>query len=528
MNKYITILFLFLFPLLVFGQDCANQVSAGGESSFIIKTDGTLWAWGGNSGFQIGDSTNFESKAMKQIGLDNDWEQIVSAYFSNFAIKKDGSLWAWGYNRIYGLGNGTDAVYSYPTRIGNDNDWKLVSAHGGFEDFTEVILIKNDGSLWGWGFHNNKKVPTRIGNDNNWKQVAVGRDHVLAVKTDGSLWSWGINAFWQLGNGTINDETMPKRVGTENNWKEVAAGVFHSLGLKNNGTIWGWGENLKYSLGVVLPGGQWKSPTPYQIGSANDWKNLVQGMGHHSMAIKTDGSLWSWGNNEYGETGHSAQNILIQSPTKVGDNWISVYRGYSHCIGKKTDGSVYTWGRNHKSQLGSASTGGANSIPSAIKCPGVFNINVIIEPINTGEVNHKINYSKDELCKLKAIPNSGYEFISWKEDGNIVSTNSELNFKVTNDRVLTATFKAKSSIYHHKFSEINISPNPIKSELFIEGIDISPLTLKLFNSEGRLLLNMPLNKRISIIDLTYFHSGNYYYKLLCGLEVIKEGKLVKE
>lgn len=220
------------------------------------------------------------------------------------------------------------------------------------------VAVKSDGTLWAWGFNGNgqlgdgttdeKSTPTQIGTATDWKMVSAGGNHVLAIKTDGTLWAWGENFWGQCGNGTFgNDITTPVRIGTATNWKYVSAGRTFSFAIKTDGTLWSWGDNYDGQLGKSTT-----SITPTQVGTAADWK-MVSAGNAHTLALKTDGSLWAWGSNIYYQLGDGTAddtNVPIRIGTAT--NWESVSAGYDFSLATKTDHTIWSWGANDMGQLG--------------------------------------------------------------------------------------------------------------------------------------------------------------------------------
>lgn len=247
------------------------------------------------------------------------WLKIAGGAYHNIAIKSDGSLWAWGFNSNGELGNGTANNSSIPIQIGTATNWQNVAC-----GFNQSFGIKTDGTLWAWGkneFGNlgdgsmtNKYSPTQIGSATNWQSVSAYEAHTLATKTDGTLWSWGYNAYGQLGDGTIISKVIPTQIGTATNWQSVSAGGQHSIAIKTNGTLWSWGWNIPGQLGNGDNGISVYTPT--QVGVATNWQSVSCGY-DNAIAIKLNGTLWSWGSNQYGKLGDGTSNNRYVPTCKV-------------------------------------------------------------------------------------------------------------------------------------------------------------------------------------------------------------------
>ncbi|MFH1227954.1 MAG: hypothetical protein V1701_08635 [Planctomycetota bacterium] len=352
-----------------------QKVATSGSHTVALKTDGTLWTWGGNPNGQLGDGT-FDSKNVPTQISGTNWSAVAVGGRHTVALKTDGTLWAWGGNHDGELGDGTTKYKNVPTQITGTN-WSAIAA-----GYYYTIALKSDGTLWTWGENDfgqlgdgttaGKNVPTQI-SGTNWSAIAAGNAHTVALKTDGTLWAWGNGNDGQLGNGEhripalyiIEYRTRPIQIaGT--NWSAVAAGTFHTVALKQDGTLWTWGENYDGQLGNGTTGDNKARPT--QIAGTN-WSAIAAGDAH-TVALKTDGTLWTWGSNNAGQLGDENNPIppLLFShnanarPTQIaGTNWSAIAAGLSHTVALKQDGTLWAWGRNDYGQLCDGTTTDRNT-----------------------------------------------------------------------------------------------------------------------------------------------------------------------
>ena len=197
-----------------------------------------------------------------------------------------------------------------------------------------------------------------------WKEISAGDAHTLAIKNDGTLWAWGRNNKSQMGDGTTVDKNTPTQIGTDTDWAIVSAsGMIHSLAIKTNGTLWTWGDNSNGQLG---DGTTLKRNTPVQIGSDTDWSSISGGL-YFSVALKNNGTLWTWGNNDFAHLGNGTTGGTIYTPQQVGvdTDWSSISSNFDHTIALKSNGTLWAWGGNNKGQLGDGTTVDKN-IPTQI------------------------------------------------------------------------------------------------------------------------------------------------------------------
>ena len=335
----------------------------------------TLWGWGSASHGRLGNgaTTGNICTPITTFAGGTNWKQVSCGNLHTAAIKTDGTLWVWGNNGSVQLGTNDTINRSTPiTTFAGGTDWKQVSATGS----QSTAAIKTDGTLWVWGqnlygqlgnnttTNRSTPVPTFAGGT-NWKQVACGFNHTTAIKTDGTLWTWGRNAYGALGdNTTINRCTPVTTFAGGTNWKQVGGGGLHTAAIKTDGTLWTWGLNTAFGLNFVALGDNTainRSIPVTTFAGGTNWKQVACG-GFYTSAIKTDGTLWTWGCNDLtafipNSLGALGDNTIINRSTPVttfagGTNWKQVGGGGYFTTAIKTDGTLWTWGQNSSGQLG--------------------------------------------------------------------------------------------------------------------------------------------------------------------------------
>ncbi len=327
-----------------------------------------LYAWGDNSQGEmgVGNTTNYYSSP-KQVGSLTNWSAISGGNLSSLAVKKDGTLWTWGRNNYGQLGLGNTTNYSSPVQVGVLTNWLKISGTTG----GSAAAIKTDGTLWTWGRNfagqlglgntTNYSSPKQVGALTNWNFIQ-GYYHFLAVKTDGTLWSWGAGNAGCLGLGNSTYYSSPKQVGGSTNWSTTSCGTYSSIAVKTDGTLWGWGRNDVGQLGLSFTSYGVSSPT--QIGALTNWAQAVISQ-FATLAVKTDGTIWAWGNNAQGQLG-LGDTSNRNSPNQIGTltNWLTVSTNGSTSFAIKTNTTLWAWGTGSSGQLGNNAT---NSYSSPIQ-----------------------------------------------------------------------------------------------------------------------------------------------------------------
>jgi alpha-tubulin suppressor-like RCC1 family protein len=321
-----------------------------------------LWTWGnGDLGMLGTNDTITRSTPVTTFAGGTTWKSVAYGDGHMAALKTDGSLWTWGFDNSAQLGTNASGNRSTPvTTFAGGNTWKQVSCGN-----SRTAAIKTDGSLWVWGANSygtlgtndttRRSTPvTTFAGGNNWKQVSCGYEHTAAIKTDGTLWVWGRNNNAVLGDNTTTQRNIPVTTfAGGNDWKSVDSIANHTAAIKTDGSLWIWGQQDDGRLGTndTTP----KSTPVTTFAGGNNWKQVSCGF-RYTAAIKTDGSLWTWGLSDGGFLGNNnPPTQVIPTPVTTfagGTNWKSVNSGTSHTLAIKTDGSLWVWGAANSGQLG--------------------------------------------------------------------------------------------------------------------------------------------------------------------------------
>ena len=373
-----------LTPVTTFaGGTNWKQVSCGGQHTSAIKTDGTLWIWGlGLTGRLGTNDTISRLTPVTTFAGGTNWKQVECGRENTAAIKTDGTLWTCGDGRQLGRLNLTNQALTPITTFAGGTNWANVETDEPEELYTLSAgnnfssAIKTDGTLWNWGRGTSGQLGTNdtisrftpvttFAGGTNWKQVSCGGQHTSAIKTDGTLWTWGLGVSGLLGtNDTINRSTPVTTFAGGTNWKQVSCGGYHVSAIKTDGTLWNWGRGTSGQLGTNDTISRFTPVTTFAGGT--NWKQVSCGQ-NHTAAIKTDGTLWTWGLGIYTILGINELNSKSTPVTTFagGTNWKQVSCGVQHTAAIKTDGTLWTWGRLNYGTIGSnvSITFGGTSTP---------------------------------------------------------------------------------------------------------------------------------------------------------------------
>ncbi len=361
-------------PVSVSGLEFVNAIAAGDSHSFAIF-GGTPFGWGANNRGQLGDGSTTERLTPVPLSSPDKSIEIACGSLYTAAITADSKVYSWGYNNIGQLGDGTVIERHTPAIITGRTFGKITAIAAGASHSTAV---ESDGTVWTWG----DNLYGQLGNDSyldnsfpdrtaagtglaGITSPTAGLWNTLALSSKGTIYSWGDNTKGQLGTGDYTSRNTPGYV-----WlgilpffgvKSVAATGEFSLALKREGTVWGWGDNFRGQLGDGTTTG---STSPVQ-----SWNGQLEGVsaldagGNHAVALLSDGTVRTWGDNQYGQLGDGTVTNSTTAPKQLKYTGnlsmlvpqrqvVAVAAGYNHSLALLSDGSVRAWGNNSSGQLG--------------------------------------------------------------------------------------------------------------------------------------------------------------------------------
>ena len=301
---------------------------------------------------------------------------------------------AWGSNQWGQVGDGTSGnIRTAPVKVIGLTGLTAI-AGGTYHSYA----LKSDGTVWAWGRNGftslqgpvygqlgdgtgdgtssyDKAAPVQVIGLTAVTAIASGGGHGLALKSDGTVWAWGHNIHGQLGDGTAgiaNNKTTALQVSGLASVAAIGAGIGHSLAIKSDGTVWAWGLNNSGQLG---DGTSVSKSTPVQVSGLSGVSRVDGGL-YHSLALKSDGTVWAWGENGHGELGDGTAAIGNNKTTPVQVTGVTgvtaIAAGSRHCLALKSDGTVWAWGHNYDGAVGNGTHG--NDITTPVQLSGLTGV----------------------------------------------------------------------------------------------------------------------------------------------------------
>jgi hypothetical protein len=442
----------------------------------------------------------------------------------SLSLCSDSTVMIWGNNTSY-CGSDTTEIVNSSVPVPQSGLSGVIALNGGN---SHSMALKADGTVWAWGLNSSGCVgdglyashvlfPVQAIGVSGISKIAGGFYHSMALKNDGTVWTWGDNEFGQLGNGSVMNtgcycEPVPAQIANLSNMISIAGGWNHSVAVKNDGSVWSWGNNTKGQLG---DGSGIDNPTPAMISGLTGITEVSCGR-DHSLALKNDGTVWCWGDNFYGQIGVMTDSIgdcaCQVIPTQLAGltGVIAVSAGDNFSLALKNDGTVWAWGGNDYGQLGNGTINVVSQV--AVQVSGLTGITSI-----KAEYVHSLALKNDGTLWAWGWNNLG-------QLGNGTTSTSGCQCASTPVMVNSSCPVLVAGIDEPEQVNIDVFPNPVKDHLFIQSEE-RIVSFTCVNSVGQTL---DLELENGIMDVSPLSPGIYFLHIAMDKNRTVAKKFVKE
>lgn len=378
--------------------DRVVQITGGYGHLCALRINGTAWCWGDNGEGRLGDgSVTGRSRPVRvetAAGVPlTDIVQLKAGLDYTQALRADGTVWSWGRNTDGQLGDGSLTNRSRPVQAtvlsDSSNLTNVVSLGGGW---AHSSVLRADGSVWAWGAN----ADGQLGDGSTTRRTRAVRagyvdgtplsdvievsslgNHTAALRADGAVLTWGDNAWGQLGDGTATDRhgAVPATSlsGVPVRARSIHGSQYNTYWVQEDGTVYAAGHGGWHSNGDGSTANRSRAVLVTET-TTGALTNVARVAGlHGAVAVKADGTVWSWGYNPDGRAGNGATGDLPRAVNvrSRGTGWTAVAAGTSHAVAQRADGTVWAWGDNSSGQLGIGTAGpGVDGPPVQVTTAG--------------------------------------------------------------------------------------------------------------------------------------------------------------
>lgn len=335
---------------------CTTPVAGGASHSLDVMADGTVWAWGENDENQLGDGSGIDSGGGVQVSTTSGMSQVASAAAGDdysLALTSSGIVWAWGSDSYGQLGDGGASDGTLPVQLSSLGGISEISAGS-----DHALALRNDGRVFAWGDNDDGQLgdgttsststPEPVALPSRAISITAGYDHSLALTRDGRVFAWGGNMYGQLGDGNLSNNPVP--VAVYSGAVAIASGPYDSMALRQDGSIVAWGLNDYGQLGNGNTINQAGAVSVVGLPSGSV-RQIAQGF-FHSSVLYSNGQVWSWGDNEFGQLGNNTtSSSLTPIPALNADGTTftsatSIASGEFQTLAVVASGAVLEWGKH--------------------------------------------------------------------------------------------------------------------------------------------------------------------------------------
>ena len=383
-----------------------TQIAVASTHTLALTADGSIYSWGKNNSGQLGDGSKVDTLVpilVDRSGIAGSKVFVSIAAGSGFAgyshgVTDDGSLYGWGGNWSYQLGDGTSVDQTTPVAVSTSNLAAGVKFAAVASGAGHSLALTSEGRIYGWGSNQFGKVGDGSNTDRaipvlvaasgpmsgeSVVAISAGENHSLALTSTGQLFAWGRGSSGSLGNGALASVNSPSAVSTSSfpvgiDFRSIAAGANTSMAISTGGQLFSWGYNGDGQLGIGLP--TLFQPTPLAVSTSGlpintTFSSISVGF-DHTLALSSEGLIYAWGANSEGQLGDGTQSLsAVPVPVSTtnfpaGTTFSQIATGRQYSMALSTEGVIYAWGVNGSGQLGDG-TNVESSLPLEITRSGL-------------------------------------------------------------------------------------------------------------------------------------------------------------
>lgn len=363
-----------------------QTISAGGQNTCGVKSDGSAWCWGEGSSGQIGDGKTAASQSVPAPVSDLNvsgkrWSSITVGISYACGLRDDDTAWCWGQGNDGQLGNGSRAEsIATPVPVIADDltgrKWLSLSAGS-----NTTCGLRDDTSIWCWGLLDDADADTQkitakpiLAAQRGWRSLRASNGAMCATRDNGSAWCWGAGRFGSLGDGTMAAAATPQLVDTGavtgTAWTSVVPGGDTTCGLRDDGSAWCWGSNANGALGNPASHAAHSRPVAVSASalSGTRWTSIDVKDGV-ACGLRDDHSAWCWGRDfsgQLGNNGTATQRAPVKVEAKPANGWREISVGGFHTCAIAAGGEAWCWGANYNGEAGDGHPGIAHLAPETI------------------------------------------------------------------------------------------------------------------------------------------------------------------
>jgi len=368
-------------------------------------------SWGENLYRQLGDGTNKTySDVPEAVSALSGVTAVYAGGRHSLALLSNGTVMTWGNDEFGQLGNGlTETLSNVPVTVKGLSGVTAISAGG-----NHSLALLSNGTVMAWGENESgqlgdgnvseSSVPVAVKGLSGVSAISAGGAHSLALLKTGTVMAWGNNESGQLGDGNLKQSDVPVAVHGLSGVSAIAAGGAHSLALLSNGAVMAWGSNEVGQLGQGPPEEGEEDEfrdVPVAVPGLSGVSAIAAG-GAHSLALLKAGTVMAWGEDLYGQVGNGTATHFVEAPVAVsGLSGVSaIGAGGRHSVALLGNGTVMSWGDNEWGILGEGTSGGLSDLPVTVS--GLSGV----KGISAGSM-HTLAYGEAVATVTHVSPNSG-------------------------------------------------------------------------------------------------------------------------